>query len=420
MPVKISIIIPVYNAERYISRCIESLKEQSLQELEFIFVDDCSVDNSMDAVHEWAHMDSRVKIIRNDNNLGEGTSRNIGLEAARGTYLNTIDPDDWMAPDFYELLYAKAAETSADIVKGTRIKIDEESFEEVLPRSTLNEKIKVSLGADKPLYVGLYFEHQTIIFKRDLLDANTRYGASGNACDTTFLLRLCSKTESFAMEEGAIYYYFQRHGAATTEYTLKRSENELISFTEQIDFFYQAGHSYKNAYDYCKNNYCTYASRFCHAYADGKISELEKVRYIEDLKEQARRILSKFKGCEPTPEMSVLVDESILLTSILSDDLYICKNEASDWIKILADSNGKKRKNLSLRFCKLLVNYIRDRKKSGATLMAIRGEVSEIISCIDQVENKRQIYAVISRPVIVRFVSHPIGTVKLAGKFLKK
>ena len=118
----VSIVIPIYNAGVYIVRCIESLKAQSMKELEFIFVDDCSEDESMEPVNEWASADPRVKVVRNEQNLGEGGSRNRGIEAAQGIYINTIDPDDWVAPDYYELLYTKAEQTGADIVKGTRIK----------------------------------------------------------------------------------------------------------------------------------------------------------------------------------------------------------------------------------------------------------------------------------------------------------
>ena len=124
---KISVVIPVYNGEKYISHLIDSLKAQTFTDLEFIFVDDLGEDNSMSFVHEWASTDSRVRILRNEKNLGEGGSRNRGIEASRGIYINTIDPDDWVAEDFYELLYAKAVETSADIVKGTRVMIDEDT-----------------------------------------------------------------------------------------------------------------------------------------------------------------------------------------------------------------------------------------------------------------------------------------------------
>ena len=88
--IKISVIIPVYNAEPWIGECIESLKRQQQDGLEFIFVDDCFTDNSMRLVEEWAAEDERVRILRNKENSGTGPSRNAGIEAARGDYLSFI------------------------------------------------------------------------------------------------------------------------------------------------------------------------------------------------------------------------------------------------------------------------------------------------------------------------------------------
>lgn len=81
--VKVSAILPVYNVEQYIGRCIESLKAQTLAGLEFIFVDDCSTDGSMEKVEAWAAEDERVRILRNGENLGAGPSANRGIEWAR-------------------------------------------------------------------------------------------------------------------------------------------------------------------------------------------------------------------------------------------------------------------------------------------------------------------------------------------------
>ena len=101
---KISIVIPVYNAYPYIHHCIDSLKAQTLKDLEFIIVDDCSMDRSIEVINDWAREDTRVKVVRNEINLGEGGSRNRGIEEAQGIYINSIDPDDWVSENYYELL----------------------------------------------------------------------------------------------------------------------------------------------------------------------------------------------------------------------------------------------------------------------------------------------------------------------------
>ena len=96
------------------------MRSQTLANIELIFVDDRGDDGSMEVVGRHAAADDLIRILRNPENLGAGPSRNAGIEAARGEYLSFIDPDDFVAPDFLQLLYEKAAETGADIVKGSR------------------------------------------------------------------------------------------------------------------------------------------------------------------------------------------------------------------------------------------------------------------------------------------------------------
>ena len=98
--ISVSVILPVYNVGPWIGKCIESLKKQTLQNLEFVFVDDLGSDDSMKQVEVWAAEDNRVRIIRNQKNIGSGRSRNRGIEEARGEYLSFVDPDDRVADDF--------------------------------------------------------------------------------------------------------------------------------------------------------------------------------------------------------------------------------------------------------------------------------------------------------------------------------
>ncbi len=93
--VKVSIIIPVYNVEKYISQCLESAINQSLKDIEIIIVDDCGSDKSMDIAQEYAKNDNRIKIIKNRQNQGPFTSRNNAVLAANGEYLVFLDSDDF-------------------------------------------------------------------------------------------------------------------------------------------------------------------------------------------------------------------------------------------------------------------------------------------------------------------------------------
>ena len=92
---KVSIIIPVYNVERYISECLESCIKQTLKDIEIIIVDDCGSDKSIDIVKEYAKKDSRIKIIKNNQNKGLFLARCEGLKSATGKYIISLDSDDF-------------------------------------------------------------------------------------------------------------------------------------------------------------------------------------------------------------------------------------------------------------------------------------------------------------------------------------
>lgn len=112
----ISIVIPVYNAELYIDKCIKSVLSQSIRNLEVICVDDCSTDNSLSIIEEIKKFDERVIIIKNDKNENAGASRNKGISIARGKFIHFLDSDDWLESDnAYEELCDTMSVTNADI-----------------------------------------------------------------------------------------------------------------------------------------------------------------------------------------------------------------------------------------------------------------------------------------------------------------
>lgn len=115
MSVKISVIVPVYNAASTIRKCVDSLLAQTLKDFEVLLVDDGSTDNSGALCDEYAQQDSRVKAFHK-NNGGVSSARQLGIDHAQGEYTIHADPDDWVEPGMLEELYKKAKETDADMV----------------------------------------------------------------------------------------------------------------------------------------------------------------------------------------------------------------------------------------------------------------------------------------------------------------
>ncbi|MBR1735149.1 MAG: glycosyltransferase [Alphaproteobacteria bacterium] len=111
--IKISVIVPIYNVEKYIRRCLDSIINQTFHELEIICVNDGSTDKSEEILIEYKKKDSRIKII-NQENSGLSAARNSGLKIAQGEYVGFVDSDDWIDLDFFEKLYSAAKTCDAD------------------------------------------------------------------------------------------------------------------------------------------------------------------------------------------------------------------------------------------------------------------------------------------------------------------
>ncbi len=112
---KVSVIVPVYNVEKYLDRCVQSIRTQTLADIEIILVDDESPDNCPALCDEYARQDPRVRVVHKKNG-GLGMACNSGLEVAVGEYVAFCDSDDWIEPDMYSHMYAEAQQNAADMV----------------------------------------------------------------------------------------------------------------------------------------------------------------------------------------------------------------------------------------------------------------------------------------------------------------
>lgn len=111
---KVSVVIPVYNAEKYLRQCLDSVINQTLQDIEIICVDDGSMDNSLNILNDYAEKDSRIRIAT-QKNLHAGVARNHGLSLAAGEYIHFLDSDDWIEQNAYEILVQQIEQTHADV-----------------------------------------------------------------------------------------------------------------------------------------------------------------------------------------------------------------------------------------------------------------------------------------------------------------
>ena len=129
MQPRISIIVPVYNAEEYLERCISSLRSQTLEDIEIILVDDSSKDSSLEICNKAAAEDSRIKVIHKVNE-GAGKARNAGLAVATGDYIGFVDCDDFVVPEMFRTLYDRAEKYGSDLVMSGVLFVDGNMFSE--------------------------------------------------------------------------------------------------------------------------------------------------------------------------------------------------------------------------------------------------------------------------------------------------
>ena len=157
--IKVSVIVPIYNVAKYLSKCLDSLCKQTLKDIEIIGVDDCSSDNSGAILDGYAQRDTRIIAIHNSTNRKTANTRNIGLEKASGEYIALVDGDDYVDTDFLEKLYLAASENNADIAKALSKNHNKNNINIIFD----NQKIK-ELG--KYYFYGRLW---TAIYKRDFL-----------------------------------------------------------------------------------------------------------------------------------------------------------------------------------------------------------------------------------------------------------
>lgn len=221
--VKVSIIVPVYNMEAYLARCLDSIVSQSLNDIEIIVLNDGSTDGSEAIIKRYEADDDRIRYISHDN-IGLGRTRNRGIEAAAGEYIGFVDSDDFIEPDMYELMYEKAKNENLDVAVC-------ETFIEENGRSTAamnfdeTSPYDISLSGPENFLREGFFSNKyrncawnKIYRKSIIVDNDIRFADNKEiyAEDLYFQfhLLLCNPVINFLPK--TLYHYVQRAGSITS------------------------------------------------------------------------------------------------------------------------------------------------------------------------------------------------------------
>lgn len=222
---RISIIVPVYNTSGYLERCLDSIKKQMFVDFECIMVDDGSTDSSLSICRRYATLDTRFKVIAQENG-GVSKARNRGLDEAVGDYVGFVDSDDWIDGNMYESMYRDAVETLCDIVVGGTFEYNKGRHKKILTSSNaLMEMFNPKSH--------MYGFSVTRLIKREII-GNLRYD-EGLKCyeDLDFFYRLYKKAGYIYWHDLPLYHYEKRSDSATADYFINSAKMDGI---KKLDF----------------------------------------------------------------------------------------------------------------------------------------------------------------------------------------
>lgn len=235
----ISIIVPIYNIEKYLARSLDSLINQTYPHLEFILVNDGSKDNSLAICQEYAKKDRRIKVIDKVNE-GVSAARNTGLEVATGSYIGFIDPDDWIEPHMYEQLYNHIKKWDSPVClcnyfKDSKKKSVPKMFnfkDEILEGKSIIEKLVNNMVGMPDLmttYVCVMGCVWRGLFKKEFLDDHQIRFVPGVSImeDLVFMVQTLLKCQTVAIAHGIYYHYVQNPSSVLHTYNKRLWEDQI-------------------------------------------------------------------------------------------------------------------------------------------------------------------------------------------------
>lgn len=248
--VKVSVIVPVYNTEKFLGKCLESIVQQTLNEIEIIIINDGSTDNSQEIINKYKLIyDKKIKVILKENE-GQAIARNIGMELASGEYIGFIDSDDFIEPDMFEKMYEEAKIKNADMVMcHYRYLLNEDN--------QIKELKKYSVVKDvdhvKELFLNPLVSPWNKIYKNSIIkDSGVKFPPNLIYEDTAFYINIIPYLNNIAFIPKEYVTHMLRRGS-----TVNRVQNprvgDMLEILAKIVEFYKANgfwNEYKEELEY--------------------------------------------------------------------------------------------------------------------------------------------------------------------------
>lgn len=229
----LSVIVPVYNVDKYLKRCLDSILSQTYEKLEILLINDGSTDSSGDICDAYAAKDSRIKVFHKRNE-GLSSARNLGLDVAQGDFIAFVDSDDWVESNMYEYMFNILESTNSDIVcVGLRFAKEETFISQFGIKETILEKKDILIDYIRSGIKGIScFSVCRYLYSRDLF-TNIRF-PYGKICEDIFVnFQILSLTSRMMKSNLVLYNYYQRNFSISSS-SFKLRDYDLLEAYDNI------------------------------------------------------------------------------------------------------------------------------------------------------------------------------------------
>ena len=294
----ISIIVPVYNVEKYLFECINSILIQSYQDFEIICIDDASTDSSGEILDDFTKKDPRIKIIKNEKNIGLGPSRNRGIEAAKGEYILFLDGDDWYSPDALEIFSIEAEKNNLDVVIAKAMvyyddkqKLSRERYYDMDFMNKFEHKIFNYLDVDKTKLFFIPIAVWAKLYSKSFLDENNIRFPNKNYLheDNPFSSRVITHASSVSLINKHLYVRRRRADSLTTLRNERLFDNIDIVYLILEEFLEN-----REYYNYFKKEVLNYIFKLVLNLKYNQIEDKYKEKFYDEVQGVYRTCIKNY------------------------------------------------------------------------------------------------------------------------------